>query len=319
MLTLSLVTACAQKSGTPTPYQPSMDNEGAVVYFTDEISAEALVSIYEALGVEATGRVAVKISSGESQSSNQLDPTLIMPLVQHVNGTLVECNTAYPFSSRAKTASHLKAIEERGYGHVDIMDAEGTMRLPVADTTYIKYDEVGSHLANYDFMIDLSHFKGHAMGGFGGALKNLSIGVAARSGKFYIHSAGATSSHWKTAEQEAFLECMATAADAVQRHFRQEGRNIIYINIMNNLSVDCDCDGHPAAPCMKDVGILASTDPVALDKACLDLVFTHDNTMGDNAGPLQERVNKKHGTHIITHAERIGTGTSSYRLVILQD
>lgn len=319
VLTLSLVTACAQKSGTPTPYQPSMGNEGAVVYFTDEISAEALVSIYEALGVEATGRVAVKISTGESQSSNQLDPALIMPLVQHVNGTLVECNTAYPFSSRAKTASHLKAIEERGYGHVDIMDAEGTMRLPVADTTYIKYDEVGSHLANYDFMIDLSHFKGHAMGGFGGALKNLSIGVAARSGKFYIHSAGATSSHWKTAEQEAFLECMATAADAVQRYFRQEGRNIIYINIMNNLSVDCDCDGHPAAPCMKDVGILASTDPVALDKACLDLVFTHDNTKGDDAGPLQKRVNKKHGTHIITHAERLGTGTSSYRLVILQD
>jgi uncharacterized Fe-S center protein len=319
VLTLNLVTACAQKSGTPTPYQPSKGNEGAVVYFTDEISAEALVSIYEALGVEATGRVAVKISTGESQSSNQLDPALIMPLVQHVNGTLVECNTAYPFSSRAKTASHLKAIEERGYGHVDIMDAEGTMRLPVADTTYIKYDEVGSHLANYDFMIDLSHFKGHAMGGFGGALKNLSIGVAARSGKFYIHSAGATDSRWKTAEQEAFLECMATAADAVQRYFRQEGRNIIYINIMNNLSVDCDCDGHPAAPCMKDVGILASTDPVALDKACLDLVFGHESTDGDDAGPLQERINRKHGTHIITHAERLGTGTSSYRLVILQD
>ena len=289
----------------------------ATVYFTSEITPESLVQIYEALGVEATGRVAVKISTGESMKSNQLSPSLIAPLVKHVGGTLVECNTAYPLSSRSKTASHQKEVEKRGYGYVDIMDADGTMRLPVADTTYIKYDEVGSHLANYDFMIDLSHFKGHAMGGFGGALKNLSIGVASRSGKFYIHSAGKTSSHWKSAEQDAFLECMATAADAVHRHFKKNGRNIIYINVMNNLSVDCDCDGKPATPQMKDVGILASTDPVALDKACLDLVFSHKNSEGNDAGPLQERINKKHGTHIITHAERLGTGTSRYRLVKL--
>ena len=311
--------ACAQK-GTNTaalPYQSTAGDDGAVVYFTSDISAEALVRIYEALGVEATGRVAVKISTGESMKSNQLAPELIAPLVKHVDGTLVECNTAYPLSSRAKTKSHQKEVAKRGYGHVDIMDSEGTMRLPVADTTYIKYDEVGSHLANYDFMIDLSHFKGHAMGGFGGALKNLSIGVASRSGKFYIHSAGKTSSHWKSAEQDAFLECMATAADAVHRHFKKNGRNIIYINVMNNLSVDCDCDGKPATPQMKDVGILASTDPVALDKACLDLVFSHKNSEGNDAGPLQERINKKHGTHIITHAERLGTGTSRYRLVKL--
>ncbi len=316
-LTISLLTACAQKGANPVPYEPTMGDDGAVVYFTDEISPEALVRIYEALGVEATGRVAVKISTGESSHSNHLDPALIMPLVQRVDGTLVECNTAYPLSRRAKTKSHSKAIAKRGYGNVDIMDSEGTMRLPVQDTTYIKYDEVGSHLANYDFLIDLSHFKGHAMGGFGGALKNLSIGVASRSGKFYIHSAGATDSRWKPAEQDAFLECIATAADAVQRHFRQEGRNIIYINVMNNLSVDCDCMGRPASPKMKDVGILASTDPVALDKACLDLVFTHSDTEGDEAAPLQERVNKKHGTHIITHAERLGTGTTRYRLVKL--
>ncbi len=308
---------CAQKSLTPLAYEPTCGEEESVVYFTRDISAESLVNIFDALGVEPNGRVAVKISTGESQQSHQLAPELIMPLVERVHGTLVECNTAYPLSSRAKTKSHKKEVSKRGYGYVDIMDAEGTMRLPVRDTTYIKYDEVGSHLANYDFMIDLSHFKGHAMGGFGGALKNLSIGVASRSGKFYIHSAGATSSHWKTAEQDAFLECMATAAEAVHRYFKQEGRNIVYINVMNNLSVDCDCDGHPATPRMKDVGILASTDPVALDKACLDLVFGHENTEGDDAGPLQERVNKKHGTHIITHAERLGLGSSRYCLVKL--
>lgn len=311
------VMACAQKSVSPTPYKQTADTVGPAVYFTTDISAEALVRVFEALGVEPQGRVAVKISTGESQQSHQLAPELIIPLVERVHGTLVECNTAYPFSSRAKTKNHEKEVQRRGYGHVDIMDAEGTMRLPVRDTTYIKYDEVGSHLANYDFMIDLSHFKGHAMGGFGGALKNLSIGVASRSGKFYIHSAGATDSRWKTVEQDAFLECMATAAEAVHRHFKQEGRNIVYINVMNNLSVDCDCDGHPATPRMKDVGILAPTDPVALDKACLDLVFGHENTEGDDAGPLQERVNKKHGTHIITHAERLGLGSSRYRLVKL--
>ena len=308
---------CAQTT-TTLPHQPTAGTEGPAVYFTSDISAESLVRIFEALGVEPLGRVAVKISTGESQQSHQLAPELIMPLVERVHGTLVECNTAYPLSSRAKTQSHRKEVAKRGYGHVDIMDAEGTMRLPVRDTTYIKYDEVGSHLADYDFMIDLSHFKGHAMGGFGGALKNLSIGVASRSGKFYIHSAGATDSRWKTAEQDAFLECMATAAEAVHRHFKQEGRNIVYINVMNNLSVDCDCDGHPATPRMKDVGILASTDPVALDKACLDLVFGHESTDGDDADPLQERINRKHGTHIIVHAERLGLGSSHYRLIRLE-
>lgn len=313
-LTASMM-ACAQNGTTPLPYTSGAGTEGPAVYFTSDISAESLVHLFEVLGVVPQGRVAVKISTGESQQSHQLAPELIMPLVERVHGTLVECNTAYPLSSRAKTQSHLKEVQRRGYGQVDIMDAEGTMRLPVRDTTYIKYDEVGSHLAHYDFMIDLSHFKGHAMGGFGGALKNLSIGVASRSGKFYIHSAGATDSRWKTAAQDAFLECMATAAEAVHRYFKQEGRNIIYINVMNNLSVDCDCDGHPAAPRMQDVGILASTDPVALDKACLDLVFGHESTDGDDAGPLQERVNRKHGTHIITHAERLGLGSSRYRLI----
>ncbi len=311
------IMACAQHSSSPTPYEPSAGTEGPLVYFSSDISAESLLRIFEALGVAPHGRVAVKISTGESQHSHHLSPDLIMPLVGRVHGTLVECNTAYPLSSRAHTKSHLKQIQKRGYGTVDIMDAHGTMRLPVADTSHIKYDEVGSHLANYDFMITLSHFKGHAMGGFGGALKNLAIGMASRSGKFYIHSAGATSSHWKTAEQDAFLECMATAAHAVHTHFRQQGRNIVYINVMNNLSVDCDCMGHPAKPCMKDVGILASTDPVALDKACLDLVFGHASAPGDDAAPLQQRVNRKHGTHIITHAERLGLGSSRYRLVEL--
>lgn len=311
--------ACAQKSNnTSSPtVTNSSGNDGPAVFFTTEISPEALIQVFEALGVEPNGRVAVKISTGESSHSNQLDPALIAPLVKRVGGTIVECNTAYPLSRRARTASHLRAIEKRGYGNVDIMDSEGTMRLPVLDTTYIKYDEVGSHVANYDFMIDLSHFKGHGMGGFGGALKNLSIGVASRSGKFYIHSAGSTDSRWAPAEQDAFLESMATAAEAVHRYYKQDGRNIVYINVMNNLSVDCDCAGSPATPRMKDVGILASTDPVALDKACLDLVFGHQSTAADDARPLQERINRKHGTHIITHAERLGLGTSHYRLIKL--
>lgn len=308
-----------QTDKTPDVVVPSTqepDPDSPTVYFTSDISAKGLVSIYEALGVPASGRVAVKISTGESAKSNHLRPELIKDLVQKVNGNLVECNTAYG-GSRSNTASHLKTIKERGYDKiatVDIMDSEGTIDIPVADRKWIKYDRVGSHMLNYDFMICLAHFKGHSMGGFGGVLKNQSIGVASSAGKLYIHSAGQSTTRWVSAEQDGFLESMAAAAQAVHNYFKQEGKNIIYINVMNNMSVDCDCDGSPAAPRLKDIGILASTDPVALDQACLDLVFNHSDTSGDDSKPLQERINRQHGTHITEYAESIGLGTRKYNV-----
>ena len=246
------MTSCNAQNYQPAP--PTTEGEAATVYMTTDISPEGLVHIYDALGVEAHGRVAVKISTGESEKSNHLRPELIKNLVQKVNGTLVECNTAYG-GNRSDTEKHRKAIEERGYNAiatVDIMDEEGEMQLPVTDTKHLQYDIVGSHVQNYDFMINLAHFKGHAMGGFGGVLKNQSIGVASSAGKLYIHSAGKSQKHWRIADQDDFLESMAAAAQAVHDYFKQEGKDIIYINVMNNMSVDCDCDGHPAAPRIKD-------------------------------------------------------------------
>ena len=295
----------------------AQETQGAVVYMTSEITPEALVNIYKALGVPAEGRVAVKISTGESAKSNYLRPELIKDLVQMVNGTIVECNTAYG-GNRSTTANHRKAIEERGFNQiaiVDIMDEDDTMHLPVTDTKHLKYNIVGSHLANYDFMINLSHFKGHAMGGFGGVLKNQSIGVASSSGKIYIHTGGKSQSNWTSVEQDDFLESMAASAQSVHNYFKQPGKNIIYINVMNNMSVDCDCDGNPSAPCLRDIGILASTDPVALDQACLDLVFNHTNSNGDDAKPLVDRINKKHGIHTVEYAEKIGLGSRKYTIV----
>lgn len=290
------------------------------VYFTKDITAESLVKIYKALGKAASGRVAVKISTGESARTNYLRPDFIKPLVDEVNGTIVECNTAYG-GNRSTTARHRQAIEERGFTTangfktVDIMDENGSMEIPVSDTKWIQHDIVGTHLANYDFMVNLAHFKGHAMGGFGGVLKNQSIGVASQSGKSYIHSAGSsTSSPWGNRNQDSFLESMAAAAQAVHNYFNG---NVVYIDVMNNLSIDCDCDGSPSAPQMKDVGILASTDPVALDKACLDIVFNHQDTDGDNATPLQNRITSLHGTHIVDYAEQIGLGTRTYNLIDL--
>ena len=286
------------------------------VYYTSDISPEGLVKVYEALGVKAEGRVAVKISTGESSKSNQLNPGLIQELVQKVGGTLVECNTAYG-GSRATTEKHLKVIEERGYdkiAKVDIMDSEGNMEIPVKDTKWIKHDIVGTHLKDYDFMVNLAHFKGHAMGGFGGVLKNQSIGVASSAGKLYIHSAGRSTTKWIDDNQDGFLESMAAAAQGVHDYFKQEGKDIIYINVMNNMSVDCDCDGSPETPKVKDMGILASTDPVALDQACLDLVFTHSDSEGDDAKPLQKRIERQHGTHITEYAEQIGLGSRKYNI-----
>ena len=288
------------------------------VYFTREITPEALVRIYKALGKEAKGRVAVKISTGEAGGHNYLKPELIRNLVDEVGGTIVECNTAYA-GSRNTSAAHWKTIRQHGFdkiAKVDIMDEHGDMRIPVKDTTHIKYDIVGASLANYDFMVNVAHFKGHAMGGFGGVLKNQSIGVASSAGKTYIHTAGKVQSPdelWNNLPaQDYFLESMAAAAQAVADYFKG---NILYINVMNNLSVDCDCDSSPDEPKLKDMGIMASLDPVALDKACLDMVFNHKSTEGDDAKPLIERINRQHGTHIVDYAEKIGLGSTAYVVV----
>lgn len=291
------------------------------VYMTKDISPESLVRVYKALGVKAHGHVAIKISTGEMGGHNYLKPTLIRGLVDEVNGTLVECCTAYG-GSRQDKGKHWETVHAHGFDSiapVDLMDEFGQMRIAVRDKKHIKYDIVGDHLANYDFMINLAHFKGHAMGGFGGVLKNQSIGVASTAGKAYIHSAGFTddpATAWQNLpEQDAFLESMAAAAQGVADYF---GKNIIYINVMNNMSVDCDCDSHPADPKLKDMGILASTDPVALDQACLDLVFSHKAQPGDDEKPLIERINRQHGTYITDYAERIGLGSKKYQLVMIK-
>ena len=293
-------------------------NGASRVWMTKEISPEALVRIYEALGRPATGKAAVKISTGEPGGRNFLSPALIKGLVHRVNGTIVECNTAYG-GKRSRTEDHLRAAKEHGFSdiaRVDIMDAEGEFTIPVKDRKHLEYDIVGSHLKNYDFMINLAHFKGHAMGGFGGAVKNISIGIASSAGKAWIHSAGKTKNAaqmWgNLPAQDDFLESMAEAAKSVADHC---GEKILYINVMNNLSVDCDCDAHPEDPKMGDIGILASTDPVALDKACVDLVYASPDP---GKVHLIERMESRHGIHTLEHGEAIGLGSQQYELVELE-
>ena len=305
--------------------------EGAAVYLTRDINPEALVKIYEALGVKAEGRVAVKISTGEGSNPNYLKPELIKNLVQTVDGTIVECNTAYGNApedkqdERTTSANHWKIIERHGFipmFHVDIMDEEGEMRIPVRDTTHIKYDIVGSHMANYDFMIALNHFKGHPMGGYGGALKNLSIGCGSANGKAYIHSSGKMEKLdiarlWTPefiGDQDGFLESMAAAAQAVTDYFRGK-KGIIYISVMNNMSIDCDCVDHPEPVKLEDYGILASTDPVALDQACIDIINNQQVTATNDPTDLLSRIDQQHGTHTIEHAEKIGLGSRKYHIV----
>lgn len=309
------LTAC-KESGKPARAAETA-GKASTVWMTRDITPEAFVKIYEALGREATGKVAVKISTGEPGGHNFLQPSLIKDLVQKVKGTIVECNTAYE-GRRFRTEDHLKAIREHGFfdiADVDIMDAEGDIQIPVRDKRHIQYDIVGKHLKNYDFMINLAHFKGHAMAGFGGVIKNQSIGVASTAGKAYIHSGGATTDTvemWNhMGDQDAFLESMASAAQGVADVF---GENILYINVMNRLSVDCDCDSHPHDPQMKDIGILASTDPVALDKACLDLVFNAKPSEGDDNRPLTERIESRSGKHTVEYAAQIGLGSLQYEI-----
>ncbi len=284
------------------------------VYMTTDISPEGLMAVYEKLGFVPEGNVAVKLSTGEPPASHYLDPNLIKDLVQLVDGTIVECNTAYS-GSRSSTAMHRQVAEDHGFtaiADVDIMDADGTMDLAVSDKAEnITRDIVGKNYANYDSMLVLSHFKGHAMGGFGGAIKNISIGIGSSSGKMNIHSGGHSTTSWSGGTQDQFLEAMAEAAQAVHNDKQNDG-GIVYISVMNHLSVDCDCDGNPAKPEMNDVGILASYDPVALDQACVDIVY---NTPESESGALQRRIERQNGIHTLEHAAKIGLGSREYILV----
>lgn len=317
---LSSIPSFARGMASVSPATPAAASTGtaAKVWMTKDLSAAGLVKVYEAVGHPLKGKVAVKISTGEPGGHNFLQPSLIKDLVKKVDGTIVECNTAYA-GRRSSTEEHLKAAREHGFfdiADVDIMDAEGEFEIPVKDAKHIKSDIVGTHLKNYDSMINLAHFKGHAMAGFGGVIKNQSIGVASANGKAYIHTGGKTkdtAKMWENiGDQDAFLESMAAAAQGVADFFKHE---IVYINVMNNLSVDCDCDAHPHDPQMKDIGILASTDPVALDRACLDLVYAVKPTEGDDNRPLIERIESRNGLHTVDYAEQIGLGSKKYELI----
>jgi uncharacterized Fe-S center protein len=288
------------------------EKEHPNVYMTTDISPEGLMAVYEALDVTIEAEnVAVKLSTGET-GSNYLDTSLIQDLVQTVNGTIVECNTAYG-GERSNTAMHKQLAEDHGYtaiADVDIMDEEGSMRIPIEGGQQLSEDTVGSHFANYDYYVVLSHFKGHAMAGYGGAIKNISIGIASSEGKNIIHTANKGGSMWN-AEQDPFLESMADAGKGVSDYM--DG-NMLYINVMNRLSVDCDCDGNPAEPDMHDIGILASTDPVALDQACIDLVYADED-----GGSLVQRIESRNGLHTLEAAEAIGLGSRTYVLESVDD
>ena len=310
--------AAAGSGCAANPEKKGAETAPAKVYMTRDISPAGLKAVYEALGRKAEGkRVAVKLSTGEPGGHNFLQPALIGEFVRSIDGTIVECNTAYG-GGRAATEDHLKAAADHGFtaiAPVDIMDAEGEVRLPIAGGRHLTYDIVGSHYPAYDFTVVLSHFKGHVMGGFGGAIKNIAIGIASSAGKAWIHSAGRTTDVSKVwgdlPPQDDFLESMAEAAKAIVDHC---GDRILYISVMNNLSVDCDCDADPEPPRMGDIGILASLDPVALDKACVDQVYASKD---EGKVHLIERMESRHGIHTLEHAEALGIGSQQYELVDL--
>ena len=290
--------------------------EKAKVFFTREITPEKVLEIYKKLGVNLPGNIAVKVHSGEAGNQNFLRPEFWKPIIDDVKGTVVECNTAYP-GKRNTTKKHTRLMEMHGWSklfNVDIMDSEGPdMALEVKNGKRLKKNLVGSHMQNYDSLLVLSHFKGHPMGGYGGALKQLSIGCASSAGKCLIHSAGRTHLQgivWlRTPPQDVFLECMADAASTVVNYFKDK---IAFINVMCNMSVDCDCCAVAEDPCMKDIGILASTDPIAIDQACLDLVYKSKDKGRDH---LLQRIESRHGVHTIEAAEMLGYGTREYELI----
>lgn len=322
--TLSSETNSLDSEPTQTPEEDDAASEAApsesedpsstapVVYMTTDISAEGLMAIYEALEASPSGNIAVKLSTGEP-GSNYLRTDLIGDLVQSFdNPTIVECNTAYG-GQRANTAMHYQVAQDHGYtaiADVDIMDENGSMTLPVTGGSNLTENYVGANFANYDYYVVLSHFKGHSMAGYGGAIKNISIGIASSEGKAHIHSGGTGGSMWG-GDQDAFLESMAEAGKSVVDYL--DG-NILYINVMNRLSVDCDCDGNPAEPDMHDIGILASFDPVAVDQACIDLVYG-----AEDGGSLVQRIESRNGLHTLEHAEAIGLGSREYQLVSIDE
>lgn len=290
------------------------DDAASIVYMTEDISPQGLAKAYEALKWKPGVNTAVKLSTGEAGNTHYLSPDLIKDLVHQVKGTIVECNTAYG-GSRASTAMHRQVAEDHGFtaiAQVDIMDEAGSMSIPVQGGTHLKENLVGAHFKNYDSCLVLSHFKGHTMGGFGGAIKNSSIGIASGEGKSLIHTGGA-STEGIGGDQDTFLESMAEAAKSISDYL-DHGENITYINVMNYLSVDCDCSGSPAKPDMHDIGILSSKDPVALDQACVDLVYE-----AKDGQSLIQRIESRNGLHTLVQAEKIGLGSRDYRLVMLDD
>ena len=288
---------------------PAANGTSPNVYMTTSITPAGLMAVYEALGLEASGKVAVKISTGEPGNTHYLAPALIRDLVQRVNGTIVECNTAYG-GRRASTAAHYQVARDHGFAAIApvvILDETADISIPVTGGRHLKEDIVGARFNEFNFHIILSHFKGHQMGGYGGALKNMSIGYASAAGKNWIHTAGKNRNSMRGGNQNDFLESMAEAAKAVADANRGK---ILYINVMNHLSVDCDCNGRPSPPSMADIGILASLDPVALDKACVDLVYAASDSQ-----QMIDRIESRNGLLTIDHAERIGLGSKAYRLV----
>ena len=288
--------------------------EKAKVYFTKKIAPESLLALYEKMGVSLPGKVAVKLSTGEAGNPNYLNPDLIKDVVQKVNGTIVECNTAYQ-GKRYCAQDHYKVAEEHGFtkiAPVDIMDEDGEISLPVVGGKHMKENFVGKNLENYDSVLVLSHFKGHPSGGFGGALKNISIGIASRHGKEWIHSAGVERENFWHSPQDDFIESMAEAAKSVIDYFSPE--NMVYISVANNLSVDCDCVSAPEPCCMADIGVFASTNPVALDQACMDAIYQSEDSGRDH---MIERMESRHAARILSHSEEMGVASREYDLICL--
>ena len=309
-LTLGLSIACF---AAPVLEHLTDDASAPVVFMTTDISPKGLMAIYEALNWTPSGSVAVKISTGEPPASNYLRPELIKDLVQHLNGTIVECNTAYN-GSRAETAMHRQVAKDHGFTDIadlDIMDEDGSIELPVVGGKNLKGNLVGAHFKNYGSFLILSHFKEHQMAGFGGAIKNVSIGIGSRTGKSRIHSGGKSDTSPWGWEQDPFTESMAEACKSVSDAL-DNGKRITYINVMNRLSIDCDCNGHPAEPDIHDIGILGSNDPVALDQACIDLI-----NVAEGNESFVRRVAKLRGVHVLEHGEAIGLGHRAYRMVSL--
>lgn len=288
------------------------------VYYAKQITKENLIKIYEKLGVNLKGKVGVKVSTGERGSKGYLKADLIGPLVKKVNGTIIECNTAYD-GARNTLEDHMQVASEHGftkYADVDIMDATEEIKIPVKNGKHLKYDIIGKNFTKYDSIINLAHGKGHAMGGFGANLKNQSIGIASRNGKAYIHTAGFTENPdelWNNLpEQKSFIEAMAESAKAVSDYLKENNKQIIYITVMNYLSVDCDCDANQTEPVMKDLGIIASLDPVSNDQAFIDMIW---NSKDEGSSILKERIDNLEGRHILTYAEEIGLGSRNYELI----